>query len=129
MVPPVGQDARELVAGTSGWLTADCRDFVFGAVVVMSVSSLAVVVRGIWLAAESISVVARFSVVEQGIVACVRTDLALSLEALPAVKDSVIRWVVEVAVVVQVARWNVVHHRCGRWSVIVDKSYALVESL
>jgi len=129
MVSTVGQDVLEFVLATSGWLTADSRDLVLLTIVVMMVSGLAVVVAGIWLAAESISVVARFRVVEQGIVAFVRTDLALSLEALPAVKDSVVCWVVEVAVVVQVAWWNVVDHRCGRWSVIVDKSDAITESL
>jgi len=93
------------------------------------ISSLAVVVAGIWLAAESITMVARFRVVEQGIVSFVRTDFTLGLEALPAVKDSVVSWVVEVAVVVQIAWWDILGHWCGRWSVMVDKSDALVKSL
>jgi len=129
VVPAICQDVLEFMFATSGRLTADCGDLVLLTIVVVTISRLAVVVAGIWFAAKSISMVARFSVVEQGIVSFVRTDFTLGLEALPAVKDSVVSWIVEVAMVVQVAWWDVVDHRCGGWGVMVDKSDARVESL
>lgn len=111
VVAVASQNALETAGAALGWLTAYSGDALLCFFVIVNVAVLAIAVLDTWLAAEGIARITRLGVMIQGIVALVHADLALRLEALPAIEYPVIGRIVVVGLTIKVVRRRVVRHR------------------